>query len=154
MLTTKFRAVLALCLLTVVAAPCVADDASAVQNAVNDLYAKLDAGDAAGFAVYVPSEGFTEFNPEHSELQPLDLDFFKHAMSSGAKIDLHVADLKVRVFGPAAITTGYRVGSITLPQGQRIESNDCLTMFWLKEGGSWKLHHVHLSVRPQEKSGR
>jgi len=151
MFNTHFRAFFTLCLLAGMATPCLADDAGAVQNAVNDLYAKLDAGDAAGFSAYVPAEGFSEFNPENAALTTLDLNYFKHAMASGAKIDLRVVDLKVRVFGSAAVTTGYRVGSITLPQGQHIESNDCLTMVWRKESGGWKLQHVHLSPRPPEK---
>ena len=151
MLATHIRALVTLCALIGIATPCLADDASAVQNAVNDLYAKLDAGDAAGFSAYVPEKGFSEFNPDNAGLATLDLNYFKHAMSSGAKIDLRVIDLKVRVLGRAAVTTGYRVGSITLPQGQHIDSNDCLTMVWLKENDGWKLQHVHLSPRPPEK---
>lgn len=125
-----------------------ADDAADVSTAVNDLYSKLKSNDAPGFSAFVPSEGFTEFNPESGELKNLNMEFFRGAMDSGSKIDLHVSDLKVQILGQCAIVTGYRVGSITLPDGKRLESNQCLTMVWAKEPPGWKLHHVHLSNRP------
>jgi len=131
---------------------CFADDVADVKKSVIDLYVKLDTGDATGFSAYVPAAGFTEFNTDSPALHHLDLAYFKGAMTSGAKIDLHVSDLNVRIFGDAAVATGYRVGSITLPQGQKIDSDQCLTMVWIKESGRWKLQHVHLSPRTAEKS--
>jgi ketosteroid isomerase-like protein len=121
-----------------------ADDAADVDNAVDTLYRSLAAKDLKGLAVYIPSDGFTEFNPEHKDLQTMDMRLFKGAFDAGVAINLHVEQLKARVLGRTAIVTGYRVGSITFPDGRVVNDRSCLTMNWTKDK-TWTLQHVHLS---------
>jgi ketosteroid isomerase-like protein len=122
-----------------------ADDVADVGNAVNDLYRSLGAKDLQGLAMYVPQKGFTEFNPEHKDLQIVDLNLFKGAFDAGVLINLHVEQLRARVTGNTAIVTGYRVGSITFPDGKIVSDRQCLTMNWSK-AKTWTLQHVHLSM--------
>jgi ketosteroid isomerase-like protein len=121
-----------------------ADDVVDVGDAVNDLYRSLSSKDLIGLAKYIPQKGFTEFNPEHKDLQIMQLGFFKGAFDAGVAIDLHVEQLQAHVVGNAAIVTGYRVGSITFPDGKATNDRSCLTMSWTK-AKTWTLQHVHLS---------
>ncbi len=122
------------------------DVASDVATAANDLYAKLSSLDSPGFAKHLQSEGFSEFNPDWNDLRQLDMKVFNGIFAAGAKIDLRISDLKVRVLGDAtALVTGYRVGSITPPNGKPIYSKLALTMVWSKVDKLWMLKHVHLS---------
>ncbi|MEJ6005005.1 hypothetical protein WG899_05570 [Paucibacter sp. AS339] len=130
-------------------------DEAALTEAVAQLYRSLGSGDVAGFAALVPAGGFSEFNTEAEGLQTLTMDYFRAVMTSGAKIALRVSDLQPRLLGgDTALVTGYRVGSITLPSGQRFDSRQALTMLWRKApsqvgvssaSGAWQLLHVHLS---------
>jgi ketosteroid isomerase-like protein len=122
-----------------------ADDAANVANAVNDLYRSLGARDLGTLAMYIPQEGFTEFNPEHKDLQIVGLNMFKGAFDAGVAINLHVEQLRARVMGNTAIVTGYRVGAITFPDGKVVSERQCLTMNWSK-AKTWTLQHVHLSM--------
>ncbi|WP_374357149.1 nuclear transport factor 2 family protein [Chitinimonas sp.] len=139
--------------LFLLASPVHADEAVEVEAATVDLYERLNAGDAKGFGNYLLPGGFTEFNNESAELLKLDLDFFKRAMTSGARIDLHASDIKVNVLGKVAIATGHRTGAITLPDGKRIDSRMRLTMVWSQQAGGWKLQHVHLSDTGEARRG-
>jgi ketosteroid isomerase-like protein len=124
-----------------------ADDIADVSDAVNNLYRSLGAKDMHALAASIPKEGFTEFNPEHKDLQTMGLSVFKGAFDAGVAIDLHVEQLSARVTGKSAIVTGYRAGSITFPDGKIVNDHSCLTMYWTKEK-TWTLQHVHLSSCP------
>jgi ketosteroid isomerase-like protein len=121
-----------------------ADDVADVSNAANDLYRALAAKDLRGIQAYIPKGGFTEFNPEHKDIQTIDGRLFKGAFDAGVAISLHIEQLKARVMGHTAILTGYRVGSITFPDGRVVNDRSCLTMNWTKSK-TWTLQHVHLS---------
>jgi hypothetical protein len=122
------------------------DEVAQVQSAVAGLYRTLAAGDAAGLARYLPAEGFSEFSPPESTLKTLDLEHFRRAFGAGVRVELHVEGEQVRIHGGSAIVTGYRLGTIILPQAQRLEIRDCMTMVWSREGKTWMLRHVHISV--------
>lgn len=121
-----------------------ADDVADVSDAVNDLYRSLGSKNLEALSNYIPSQGFTEFNPEHKDLQVMKLSYFKGAFDAGVAINLHVEQLQARVLGNTAIVTGYRVGSITFPDGKVTNDRSCLTMMWAK-AKTWMLQHVHLS---------
>jgi len=122
------------------------DEATQVRAAVSGLYRVLATGDATGLAAYLPKEGFSEFSPPESTLKTLDLEYFRRAFAAGARVDLHVEQEQVRVQGGSAIVTGYRLGTITLPQGQHLDVLDCMTMVWSRENRAWMLRHVHISA--------
>lgn len=137
-------AALAVCLAVVARG----DEAAAVRDAVAHLYGALAAGDTAALAAFLPAEGFTEFSPPEHTLKVLDLAFFRRALDAGAHIDLHVVDPKVHILGDSAVLTGFRAGTLTLPDGRRLELHDCLTMVWKHEQAAWQLRHVHVSECP------
>lgn len=116
-----------------------------VGAAARDLYVRLAEKDFAGLSRYVSPDGFTEFNPDGSELKTMTREYFKAAFASGIQIDFHIEQLQVSQLGKAAIVTGYRVGALTFPDGKRISSRDCLTMMWSQQREGWLLRHVHLS---------
>ena len=138
------RLSLATLLLVLLCRVCVADDVADVSNATNDMYRALNAKDLKGIEVYIPKGGFTEFNSEHKDLQIIDGRLFKGAFDAGVVINLHIEQLRARVMGHTAIVTGYRVGSITFPDGKVVNDRSCLTMNWTKDK-TWTLQHVHLS---------
>jgi ketosteroid isomerase-like protein len=123
-----------------------ANDNDDVVAAAQGLYAALSSNDVDGLAAYLPPEGFTEFNTTDSTLQKLNAAIFRDVMQSGVKIQLQVTDTTVRLFADTALVTGYRVGSIVMPNGQRLEGKQFLTMLWMKRTTGWKLAHIHLST--------
>jgi ketosteroid isomerase-like protein len=124
-----------------------ANDVADVSDAVNALYRSLGSKDLKTLATFIPRNGFTEFNPEHHDLQTIKLGYFEGAFNSGVGINLHIERMQARVNGATAIVTGYRVGSITFPDGKVVNDRSCLTMNWTK-AKTWTLQHVHLSQCP------
>jgi ketosteroid isomerase-like protein len=125
-----------------------ADESTQVRAAVQGLYASLAAGDTAALSHYLPAAGFTEFNTDGTEVKTLDQAYFARALGNGVRVDFHVEQPRVVILGRTAMVTGYRVGSLWLPGGQRITSRNCLSMWWSHEPSGWLLRHVHLSDCP------
>ncbi|HTU64860.1 MAG TPA: nuclear transport factor 2 family protein [Steroidobacteraceae bacterium] len=123
-----------------------ADDAADVRAAVDGLYRSLAAADLAALSGYLPAGGFTEFSPPEGTLKTLTRDHFRGVFASGAAVDLRVEQANVRALDRAAIVTGYRTGSITLPGGKRLDVHDCLSMIWARDAATWTLRHVHISA--------
>lgn len=120
-------------------------DVEAVKAAVIDVYSKLNAADADALTKYLLPSGYSEFVEDGSGLVTLDLETLREVFAAGARTDLEVRDLKVKVLNDSAIVTGYRVGSITMPDQEPEEGTFCLSMMWVRESGQWRLGHVHLS---------
>ena len=53
--------------------------------------------------------------------------------------------LEVRVYGDAAVVTGYLQGPITLTDGSRRQGTRRVTAVWIKQGNEWKEVHDHMS---------
>ncbi len=66
-------------------------------------------------------------------------------LDNGVKFNLELAHLDVKVYGKAAVATGYVVGTITNPDGTTSESRAQRTAVLIKEGNDWKEVHVHSS---------
>ena len=127
------------------------DDAQDVRTAVFELYDALNNGDADAFVGHMWPGGYTEFGGSGGLIETLDKAYIRGALEAGVKTDLGVQHLDVRVHGDSAIVTGYRVGSITMPNGTASDDTLCLSMMWFRENGKWKLAHVHLSpLRPND----
>jgi len=68
------------------------------------------------------------------------------AVDAGVKFNLQDRHLDVRVYGNStAVATSYWVGTITLPNGNTVRPNNRITTVWIKQGGQWKIAHVHNS---------
>jgi hypothetical protein len=53
--------------------------------------------------------------------------------------------LEVKVYGDAAIVTGYLQGPITLTDGSRRQGTRRVTAVWIKQGSEWREVHDHMS---------
>jgi ketosteroid isomerase-like protein len=122
-----------------------ADEAATVRAAVDELYGALATGNADALTALLPHAGFTEFSPPERVLKVLDVAYFRRVLASGVRIDLHVAQPQIHVQDDSAIVTGYRIGSVTLADGKRVDFHDCMTMAWTRDRATWKLRHVHIS---------
>ncbi|MEE8348405.1 MAG: nuclear transport factor 2 family protein [Acidobacteriota bacterium] len=53
--------------------------------------------------------------------------------------------LEVKVYGGAAVVTGYLQGPITLTDGSRRQGTRRVTAVWIKQGSQWREVHDHMS---------
>ncbi len=116
-----------------------ADDVDDVKSAVQKYLTALNTGDVNA---YVQSR-----TPEYSSFGGGGLveryhsleeqrNRFQGNINSGVQFNLQIRHLDVRVYGNAAIVTGYTVGG---------NSADQRTSVWIKQGGQWKQAHRHTS---------
>ncbi len=116
-----------------------ADDVDDVKAAVQKYITALNTGDANA---YVQSR-----TPEYSSFGGGGLveryhsleeqrSRFQGNINSGVQFNLQIRHLDVRVYGNAAIVTGYTVAGNTANQR---------TSVWIKQGGQWKQAHRHTS---------
>jgi ketosteroid isomerase-like protein len=71
---------------------------------------------------------------------------------AGWKADFTVRDLKVKVYGDAAVVTGYLVVTATSPDGSPGEMTAARSTFLIRQGGRWLEVHSHLSTLTEELS--
>ena len=65
---------------------------------------------------------------------------------AGFKTNAQARHFEVKVYGNlTAVTTGYMVGTQTLPDGTTQQVNSQRTAVLIKQGGQWKEVHVHVS---------
>ncbi len=125
----------------------VADDADDVKAAVQRYIATLNAEDANA---YVQSRV-----PEYSVFAGGGLldrstsleeqrNGFQGRIDSGIRISRQLRHLDVKVYGNAAVVTGYMLGTTTWPDGTTQLSSQ-RTGVWIKQGGQWKEVHRHSS---------
>jgi ketosteroid isomerase-like protein len=135
--------VLILCLLIGFQAQ--ADNEEDVKTAVANVYSAINAKDADTLLQYMAPGGYTEFPEDGSPLFNIDEEYVRRIFKMDWKANFKAQELKVKVFGDAALVTGYRVGILTMLDGATQESRLCLSMMWFRLEGKWKLAHVHLS---------
>ncbi len=126
-----------------------AQDVEAIKNATMEHFATQAAGDAAahvrhhmvGHTAFAPGGGrVQEFPSLEEEIKDLQADF-----DAGLKFSVELQDLKVDVYGDAAVVTGYLVGTVTLADGTTQPVNNRRTAVLIKQGGEWKEVHNHIS---------
>ncbi len=127
----------------------VAGDADDVKAATLEHFATLNAGNArahvqhhmAGHSTYNAGGGLLEVsNSLSEETASLKVDF-----DSGLKLNLELRHLDVKVYGDAAVVTGYVVGTATAPDGSIDQVTDRRSAVLIKEGGKWREVHLHSS---------
>jgi len=126
-----------------------ADDVDDVKALVHQYYAALNAGDANGRARYHMPE-YSSFGPGGGLLETMhsleeQTKSYQSAYNAGQRINVQIRHLNVRVFGNAAIVTGYVVGTVTNADGKTIQSRDQRSGMWIKQGGQWREAHRHNS---------
>ncbi len=127
----------------------IADDVDDVKAAIQRRQVAANSGDAfAGTQILI--EGVTSFGPTGGLLERFDLEERRKdrqaSFDAGLKFNLQDRHIEVRVYGNStAVATSYRVGTITRPDGTTGQPNNRVTTVWIKQGGQWKIAHVHIS---------
>ncbi len=65
--------------------------------------------------------------------------------NAGLKRNLQLRHLDAKIYGDVAITTGYVIGTQTLPDGTTERVANRRTAVLIKQGGQWKEVHTHNS---------
>ena len=127
-----------------------ADDVEDVKAAAQRFYAALNAGDA-GTVIQLHVAGNTRFGLGGGLLETFDSleerrQAFQATVDSGVKLNVQARHIDVRVYGNlTAVTTNYGVGSTTFPNGTTGPVNARITTVLIKQGGQWKIAHMHFS---------
>jgi ketosteroid isomerase-like protein len=101
---------------------------------------------------HLDSPKFTKFN----DIEPLDrqdIEACNHYEQEelGAVDSFHgeVHELKIDVFGPAAVVTGILEATVEI-DGQRETGKIRTSLVFADDGGDWKIVHEHLSTLPSD----
>jgi len=126
----------------------IADDVDDVKAAVQGHFAALNAGDVNAYIQYYSSEtsvfaGGGLLGRVHS-IEDRRNDF-QAGVDAGERRNLRLQHMEVKVYGNAAVVTGYLVGSSTSADGTVTPSRQQRTEVLIKQGGQWKAVHNHRS---------
>ncbi len=125
-----------------------ADDVDDVKAAVQGDFVSRNSGDPYAYA-QIFLEGFTRFGFGGQLLERVDsLEELRKdrqaRFDAGLKFNLQDRHSDVRIYGNlTAVATSYRVGTITFPDGRTARINNRITTVLVKQGGQWKIAHVH-----------
>jgi len=127
----------------------IADDVDDVKAAMQRNQVAANTGDANTEA-RILLEGVTSFGFAGGLLERFDLEEARKnrqaAFDAGLKFNLQDRHIEVSVYGNStAVATSYRVGTITLPNGNTVRPNNRITTVLIKQGGQWKIAHMHFS---------
>ncbi len=123
-----------------------ADDVDDVKAAVQSYFDAINSGNGAAVARHRIPEyrvfaGGGLINRSSSTAQ--QRDDFQALADAGRKLNLRIQHMDVRVYGNAAVVTGYLMGTDTAPDGTVSQSRQQRTGVWIKQGGQWKEVHRH-----------
>ena len=125
-----------------------ADDVDDVKAAVQGDFGSRNSGDAYAYAQSF-LEGFTRFGFGGQLLEQVDsLEELRKdrqaSFDAGVKFNLQDRHTDVSLYGNStAVVTSYRVGTMTVPDGRTVRINNRITTVLVKQGGQWKIAHVH-----------
>jgi ketosteroid isomerase-like protein len=72
----------------------------------------------------------------------------RELVAAARAISFRAEDLKIDVFGPAAVATFVLDWSATMPDGETYASRSRATLVLVDDRGDWKIAHEHFSVFP------
>ena len=126
----------------------VAGDVEDIKKATIEHLATQNAGDAkAHIAHHMPYHtaflGGGLLNVSHSREE--QVKGLQATFDAGTKFNLEIAHLDAKVYGNAAVVTGYVVGTVTNPDGTTQQVRARRTAVLIKEGNEWKEVHNHIS---------
>ena len=132
-----------------VTAVAMADDVDDVKAALQRYMTALNAGDANAW-IQLHAVGNTRFSTDNGLLQRSDsLEEQRKnqqaGVDAGVKINVQSRHVEVSLYGNTAVSTRYGVGTVTQPNGTVVQLNNRITTVWVKQGGQWKITHMHLS---------
>ncbi len=125
-----------------------ADDVDDVKAAVQGHFDAVNSGDVNAFIRYYAPEssvfaGGGLLDRYHSLEERRNN--FQNTVDSGAKRDLRLQHMEVKIYGTTAIVTGYLVGTASGPDGVANQVRSQRTEVLIKQGGQWKAVHNHRS---------
>jgi|GEM_PF-454280 len=125
--------------------PAATEEEQEVIAAAEGLLGAYGRGDADTIVQYLSPEN-TDFDSDGELLGKFtDERSLRMAFAAGYRIDFDVQRLRAEVYGEAAVTIGYILGSITEPGGAKREVRWRSSMFWAKQEGRWYVIHSHES---------
>ena len=132
-----------------VTAVAMADDVDDVKAALQRYMTALNAGDANAW-IQLHAVGNTRFSTDNGLLQRSDsLEEQRKnqqaGVDAGVKLNVQSRHVQVSLYGNTAVSTRYGVGTVTQPNGTVVQLNNRITTVWVKQGGQWKITHMHLS---------
>jgi len=126
-----------------------ADDLSDIIALEHGHYAARNRGDVDTWVQYhsPARNGFGPGGGLLGEGVPLDEEkaSLQAQLDAGTKYNHQVKHLEVQIFGEAALTTSYIVGTLTSPDGTVRRANMRRTGVLVKKNGKWLEVHNHLS---------
>ncbi len=130
-----------------------AGDAGDVKITARATYEALNNADVEAYVQWVAPEG-TLYGGNGSFLQERNNTTealranLQGMFDAGLRYDYRIRNLEVKVYSDAAVATGYVVGSRNAPDGVTRQVTLRRTMVWSRQGGTWKVVHVHSSPLP------
>ena len=123
-----------------------ADDVDNVKAAVQSYFDAINSGNGAAVArhripEYSVFAGGGLIARSSSTVQ--QRDDFQALADAGRKLNLRIQHMDVRVYGNAAVVTGYLTGTNTASDSTVIQSRQQRTGVWIKQGGQWREVHRH-----------
>ncbi len=89
----------------------------------------------------------TSENPARTTLKTDIMSYIKtFGTRVGAVITVHTTDLKVRLYGQTAVTTGIWKTSAQTQNGNPVNKSERFTRVWVKEKARWRLAASHYST--------
>jgi len=123
-----------------------ADDVDDVKAAVESYFAAINSGNGAAMAQHRIPE-YSVFAGggliDRSSSSAQQRDDFQALADAGRKLNLRIQHLDIRVYGNAAVVTGYLMGTNTAPDGTVNQQRQQRTGVWIKQGGQWREVHRH-----------
>ena len=121
-------------------------ESAAVIEAARVATAAYCAGDTAAFLPYIHPQR-TTFGPDGGRLAAFDAEALRAGMAAGTvQAQVEWQDLQATVYGDAAVSTGYLLGTWTIGDSTR-EGTWRETIVWLRQGQGWQVAHLHVSER-------
>jgi len=125
-----------------------ADDVDDVKAAVQGHFAALNSGDVDAYTPYYANQGSVFaggglLGRVHSLEERRN--GFQAQVDAGEKRNLQLQHIEVKVYGNAAVVTGYLMGTSTAADGTVTQSRQQRTEVLIKQGGQWKAVHNHRS---------
>ena len=119
-----------------------AGDEEEVMAKLNSWYTVLAAGDIDALEI----SPHTRFNLNGGLLGVGGFAQIKAWLAtSGVKINIQGHHGDVKVYGDAAVYTGYESVNITSPNGEERQETNRVTVVWAKQKDDWRAVHVHVS---------
>ena len=145
----RLRTLIAVCTgsIALTAGLAAADDGADVGAAAEAWITAVNAGDVANLIplYHADETSFGGFGGLLSEGVHTE-DEMSALFESGFKTDLKWRHVAVKVFGKAAVVTGYLAGSATLPGGTVVQNSWRTSMMWVHDGEAWQIVHFHAST--------